>query len=88
MYDLQKLRKDANEACNMAFDARETFKAEPVNWADLGCTDAQYILHADGRESHAVIIEEASPEAWAFRLFIADELAIQGYKNIDVITEW
>lgn len=87
MHDLKALRELADKACGAAFDNREQIPG-PVNWGDLGCSDARYILHEDGSSSHAVVIEEAAPDAYELQQFIAKELKRFGYKDIRVITEW
>jgi hypothetical protein len=60
----------------------------PVNWADLSCRQASWVVTDDGAEYAEVLIEEASPEAVEFRETIRYELARRGYPRVQVITGW
>jgi len=88
MCDLKALMKATERALDMAADARNSFKHVAVNWAHRCCVDAQLIRHADGTETHAVIIEEADPVNTEFQTFIAEELAQLGFPGVEVVTEW
>ena len=60
----------------------------PVNWADLSCRQASWVVTDDGAEYAEVLIEEASPEAVEFRETVRCELARRGYPGVQVVTEW
>ncbi|MEO5367470.1 MAG: hypothetical protein H7831_14190 [Magnetococcus sp. WYHC-3] len=88
MYNLKKLKSDTNKVCRMAEAGKGLFSDAAVNWADFSCHDAQYVLHADGSESYRVLIEEANPDNREVIEFIAEELSIRGYKDIEVEFQW
>jgi len=88
MYDLKVLMKATDKAIGMARDAKHTFINAPVNWRTLYCQDAQFCIHANGDESHVVIIEEADPDNHEFQSFISEELAHMGFPDVEVRTEW
>ena len=60
----------------------------PVNWADLSCRQAFWVVTDDGEEYAEVLIEEASPEAVEFCKTVCYELARRGYPGVLVVTEW
>ena len=88
MYDLKALMRAGERAITMVFKDRESFTAAAVNWADLHCIDARYCVHAEGPDTHVVIIEEAAPDNHEFQHFISEELAQLGFPNVEVVTEW
>ena len=72
----------------MAADARQTFENAAVNWADFQCVCAEWYVEDYSGVDYRVYIEEASPDNTEVINFIADELAILGYKNIEIRLEW
>ena len=87
-YKLSELKNITDEICNMANDARHTFSDAAINWADFGCVSAEHYTDSEGQEGYRVYIEEANPVNTQVQLFIIDELAIKGFKNIEVLFEW
>jgi hypothetical protein len=64
---------------------------DAVNWGDLGCIAAERVeVLADDvvNVEWRVIIEEAAPDAYAFRALISEELAKRGFGRVVVVTEW
>lgn len=88
MYDLRALFNATDKVCRMAQDAPETFEGEAINFINLGCIDVKFCVSMDGSERYIVYVDEASPNAVGLQSFISEELAIRGFKNIQVITEW
>jgi hypothetical protein len=83
--ELVKLR----EATNRAIDEVQKQRTKgAVNWADLHCLQAAWVV-TDEEESYAeVTIEEAAPEADEFQTAVMLELDKLGYPNVHVVTEW
>lgn len=81
------LRKAVDDAIQKAFQQRDSIK-EAVNWGDLHCLSVEWYETDDDLSGWRVYIEEASPDANDFRLFIGFELADAGFPNTDVHTEW
>jgi hypothetical protein len=79
--ELDKLTEDACEAARGKVD-------DSVNWGDLGCVEASIVVPLEGEPYYQVIIEEASPDACDFRLFISNYLEYRGFPNATVVTEW
>ena len=84
--DLKKLRVVTNLVIGEV-DCNDNHRG-PVNWADLSCRQASWVVTDDGAEYAEVLIEEASPEAVEFRETIRYELARRGYPRVQVITGW
>jgi len=59
-----------------------------VNWADLSCTEAGFVVTDTGNEYYYVEIEEADPSAHNLRVFISNHLKERGFDTIEVRTEW
>lgn len=87
MYNLKALREAADKACEEAFTKRKEFH-EAINWGDLGCISARYIVDDEGNEFYQVIIDEAAPECSKFHGFICEWLCIAGFPDVEVLTEW
>ena len=86
-FDLTVLKRAANEACKMAFEARFDING-PINWGDLGCATAERYQDEAGRIGFRVLIEEAAPEAHELQEYIACGLAEMGCLDVEVLTEW
>jgi hypothetical protein len=60
---------------------------QPINWADLGVVGVHW-CRSRHRAWYCVEIEEAAPENWELSRFVADELAKDGWPDVEVRTEW
>lgn len=87
-YNLKELKQVTTRCCRLASDARHTFKNAVVNWADFQCVCAEYYVEDCSGVSYRVYIEEADSNNTEVISFIADELAMRGYKNIEIKLEW
>jgi hypothetical protein len=64
---------------------------DAINWGDLGCRSVEKVESVAGNATSIewrVLIEEASPDAYRFRMSVAEELARRGYLFVSVATEW
>jgi hypothetical protein len=59
-----------------------------VNWANLRCVQAAWVVTDAGDSYAQVTIEEASPEAYRFQNEVAFELTKHGWPDVHVVTEW
>jgi hypothetical protein len=87
---LATLKAATEKACRAA-DRKRKDIAGAVNWADLHCVSVERYEELYGDEittGYRAYIEEASPNSPAFRQFISDHLAKQGFKDVEVRTEW
>ena len=87
-YNLKELKQITTRCCNLAYDARHTFKNAAVNWSDFQCTCAEYYIDDAGNTGYRVVIEEASSDNAEIEDFIADELYMHGYNNVEIRLEW
>lgn len=87
-YNLKELRQITTRCCKLAIDVRHTFKNAAVNWADFQCTCAEYYIDNLGDTGYRVYIEEANPNNEEIIDFIADELDMLGYNNVEIRLEW
>ena len=87
-YNLKKLKQATTRCCKLAYGARHTFKNTAVNWFDLQCTCAEYYIDDLGNTGYRVLIEEAASDNAEVVNFIADELTMLEYKDIEIKLEW
>ena len=87
-YNLKELKQITTRCCRLATDARHTFENAAVNWADFQCVCAEYYIDDLGDTGYRVLIEEANPNNAEVVRFIADELIMRGYNNIEIRLEW
>ena len=80
--------KDATDLAIADARRRKMQFDDAVNWGDLGCIAAEYVLDSEGTESFRVVIAEAAPDAGEFRRFIEEALGQSGFPAVDVATEW
>lgn len=62
--------------------------AATVNWADLHCVDASFVVSLAEGKYYRVDIEEAAPDNEAFKIFIERWLDAAGFGLVVVYTEW
>lgn len=90
--DSTAINKRCRELRAAANAALQRIKEEPcdgaINWADLRCVEAAFVVSDDGRKYYRVCIEEADPSAVALQQAVTKELVALGWANIEVRTEW
>jgi hypothetical protein len=87
--EAKRLRKTVNEALDAADKLDDKYSMGAINWGDLECTDVEErasLLH--GGTLIAVTIEEASPDATSLQAYVGGYLAVHGWKDVLVVTEW
>lgn len=84
--DLIALRAAANQI--VAQIKPKDFPGAAINWGDLGCRAAYLGVDEQGNVHNLVIIDEASPAEYPFCQYVADQLAAQGWPDVEVATEW
>jgi hypothetical protein len=83
---LKQLRADTEAI--LAEITPEMFPNEAINWGDLRCAEACYVIAETHSEDHyAVEIEEASPDAQHIRAYVREKLADLGW-DVYVVTAW
>jgi hypothetical protein len=87
-YNLKDLKQATTDICEMAVEARLTFKNAAVNWSDLRCISAEYFVNDCGDSGYRVLIEEAAPDNAEIVDFIDDELSMKGYFGVEIGLEW
>jgi len=88
---LAKLYAAANTEIEKSCRHKKDFDGEPINWGDLGCVEANLVSSwtPDGIfERFQIVIEEASPGCPKFSYFISEKLTLEGFPNVEVVTEW
>lgn len=82
---LARLKQATGDAIGQA--AAGDFPNEAINWGDLHCQLARYVIDDTGAEYYQVVIEEASPSCYKFNGFIGEKLMPE-FGHVEVITEW
>lgn len=85
--DLIRLRLAADDAIGIV----GVLSANPggaVNWGDLSCRQAAWVVTDDDEAYAEVLIEEAAPDASELQEAVARELAVLGWPDVRVVTEW
>jgi len=59
-----------------------------INWADLGCVEASYVLNQEGHTYYSVLIEEADPHNTELQMHIHNEIGKLMDITVEVRTEW
>lgn len=86
---LQELRTATGKAITDAYQRSLQGKlSATVNWADLHCVDAAYVISLAEGEYYRVDIEEAAPDNEALKIFIERWLDAAGFGLVVVHTEW
>lgn len=89
--DLNALYRAANKAVTLACQQRmvdDALSQATVNWARIGCYQAERFEAHDGETGVRVYIEDAAPEDRVLKEFIQDQLARDGFGRVEVVTEW
>ena len=86
MPDLVQIQGLVNDALKLASQNKHLFKNDPVNWADLRCTDVEWCVSVHENQYLRVTISEAAPNC-KLTTFIRDYLQGTG-PDIEVISEW
>ena len=84
---MEEIRDATNAAVDLSYHAN---LKDAVNWGDLGVIDVEYCYSLVSGEAHYIVtISEASPEAYKFKNFIAEELGRRFPEiSLYVETEW
>lgn len=91
---LTKLLRDLRAAANDILTTsqnRNPPKGEPVDWTALYCHSAGIMQdYRDCREGmgYIVMVESAAPDAAVFGDWLTEQLAMAGWPNVEVVTEW
>lgn len=83
---LQKLKKVTDEILDEA-KARDDIKGA-INWADLRCIEARYVMTDDGSEHFEVVISEADPHQHDLYVFVFTKLQKRRYYPTYPVFEW
>ncbi len=83
---LRELRDATTLACDAACDAFPKI-AGAINWGDLFCFEAAFIVDDEGFSGYRVTIQEADPDNEDFQEWIQAYLKERGY-DVTVVTEW
>lgn len=59
-----------------------------INWADLHCVEAKWVIDQDGEERAEVLIEEVSPYEVVLGDRVRENLKDRGYGFVDIHLEW
>lgn len=84
--DLKRLRAATEEILLLLKPG--DYPNEAINWADLHCVEARQIINDEGGEYLEVGIQEASPDCGKMPQAVRERLALQGWKDVSVVTEW
>jgi len=82
---LKSLCEAVDEVCKQADPKR--FDGA-INWGDLGCVSAMWVMDDSGIEYASVLIEEASDSNYDFQLYVMENLVLRGFPDVEVRTEW
>ena len=84
---LSDLRAATNEILT-TWQNRNPPKFEPVNWAALYCHSAGLVQDCREMIGYVVMVEEASPDAANFGDWLAEQLTLAGWPNVEVVMGW
>ncbi len=87
---LNELQRCTGRAIEVALAQKNALQRhrESINWADLRCVHAEFVVEQNGSTFYRVWIEEASPGCPEFHQFICTELQKAGFFNVEVRTDW
>jgi len=81
--DLRRLREETDRVVRTAFlDGVE----DPVDWANVRCTETRLVVNERGARFQ-VLIHGAAPDAIWFREYVQDRLSRAGW-DVEVLTWW
>lgn len=83
---LINLRRATDNAIGVV-ESRERIPG-PVNWADISCSQAAWVITDENLPYAEVRIEEAAPENPEFQEAVRAELRKAGWPDVRVVTEW
>lgn len=84
---LERLKEVTNEILALAQEKKEEIDGA-INWADLRCQTAAYVMNDAGEEWFEVIISEADPIQVKLREFVKKELEARGFYITFPVFEW
>lgn len=86
---LTQLKSDTETLLKTAAEFKDRFVKDAINWGNLHCVEACYVLDEEGKERYQLRIEECDPGAGELKRYIIKSLAPH-YKDdeFEVITEW
>ena len=87
MYNLQTLKETTTKICQEAFKVQPAIEGA-INWYDLGCESAEQYTDDTGHTGYRVWIEEAEPQAIYLIEFVAQQLRVYGFRDVEIRTEW
>ena len=86
---LRELQRATDQALKDAYERHLSGKLHcTVNWMDLYCEDAAWVISLEGGEHWRVDIQEADPDNVVLRHFIRQWLDAAGFGDVVVHTEW
>lgn len=83
---LKRLRSDTEAILNQ-FNLERTIDGS-INWADLHCVAAIYVMDDCGFTQLRVEIQEVAPGEMVLITPVSEALKKRGWSDIDVVTEW
>lgn len=83
---LASLKTHTNEI--LAALDREEVSGDAINFGDLSCTEASFVITDTNDEYRQVLIEEASPDCRKLPALMRQKLADGGFGDVQVVTEW
>lgn len=84
---LLKLKETTAKICQEAFKVKPTIEGA-INWYDLGCDSAEQYTNEEGFTGYRVWISEAEPQAIHLIEYVAQQLRVYGFKDVEIRTEW
>jgi len=84
-YQLTRLRTKVND---ILADAEEILLRGAINWGNLRCIAASYVVDDRGDEGYEVLIEEASPDNPELADFISYQLDGTEFSPLEIRFEW
>jgi hypothetical protein len=80
-----KIRAEVEEAI---IAARDSGMDDAVNWADLHCIRVEKCEEENGDIRYRATVEEASPMAEEFQMYVSEYIYDKTGLVVDIVTEW